>query len=102
MKFLVIRFSSIGDIVLATPAIRCLRKQIITSEVHFLTKPAFRMVTEANPYIDKFHYLSDDINALIRELKQEEYDYVIDLHNNFRSIKIKDVFIANSFHNSHS
>jgi ADP-heptose:LPS heptosyltransferase len=47
------------------------------------------MVTESNPYIDKFFYYDNDINSLITLLKKEEYDYVIDLHNNFRSYKIK-------------
>ncbi|HRE51118.1 MAG TPA: glycosyltransferase family 9 protein [Flavitalea sp.] len=89
MKFLVIRFSSIGDIVLATPVVRCLKKQIITAEVHFLTKSSFRIVTESNPYIDKFFYYDDNLSGLITELKKEQYDYVIDLHNNIRSIKIK-------------
>ena len=54
MKFLVIRFSSIGDIVLASPVLRCLKKQVLTSEFHFLTKSSFKAVTIANPYIDKF------------------------------------------------
>lgn len=89
MKFLVIRFSSIGDIVLASPVLRCLKKQIMTSEVHFLTKHAFRMVTAANPYVDKFFYYDNDIDKVIDALKKEEYDYVIDLHNNFRSNKVK-------------
>ncbi len=89
MKFLVIRFSSIGDIVLASPVLRCLKKQVITSEVHFLTKSSFKIVTAANPYVDKFFYYNDNIDEVIDSLKKEEYDYVIDLHNNFRSNKIK-------------
>lgn len=89
MKFLVIRFSSIGDIVLASPVLRCLKKQVATAEVHFLTKTNFKAVTVANPYVDKFFYYDKDIRSLINELKNEDYDYVIDLHNNFRSGKIK-------------
>lgn len=89
MKFLVIRFSSIGDIVLASPVMRCLKKQVETAELHFLTKNSFRAVTEANPYIDKFFYLNNDLDAVIEQLKAEDYDYVIDLHNNFRSKKIR-------------
>jgi ADP-heptose:LPS heptosyltransferase len=89
MKFLVIRFSSIGDIVLASPVLRCLKKQIVTSEIHFLTRSDFKIVTEANPYADRFFYYDDNLYTLIRELKKERYDYVIDLHNNFRSNKIK-------------
>ena len=88
MKFLVIRFSSIGDIVLTTPAIRCLKQQVENAEVHFLTKSNFKAVTEGNPYIDKFYYFKNDLGSLINELKEEQYDYIIDLHNNFRTKRI--------------
>lgn len=88
MKFLVIRFSSIGDIVLTTPAIRCLKQQVENAEVHFLTKENFKTVTEGNPYIDKFFYFKNELSALINELKLEHYDYVIDLHDNFRTKRI--------------
>jgi ADP-heptose:LPS heptosyltransferase len=57
MKILVIRFSSIGDIVFTTPAIRCLKQQVPNAEVHFLSKQSFKAVTEANPYIDHFFFL---------------------------------------------
>jgi ADP-heptose:LPS heptosyltransferase len=89
MKFLVIRFSSIGDIVLASPVMRCLKTQVPLAEVHFLTKLSFKMVTSSNPYIDKFFYYDKDLNEVIDQLKKEDYDYVIDLHNNFRSVKVK-------------
>jgi len=89
MKFLVIRFSSIGDIVLASPVLRCLKKQVMTAEIHFLTKSSLKPVTISNPYVDKFFYYDNDIGMVINQLKREQYDYVIDLHNNFRSNKVK-------------
>ncbi|HZE83948.1 MAG TPA: glycosyltransferase family 9 protein [Puia sp.] len=89
MKFLIIRFSSIGDIVLTTPVIRCLRQQVATAEIHYLTKLAYRPILAANPYIDKLHFLEDDLAATIAELKQEDFDYVIDLHHNLRTWKVK-------------
>jgi ADP-heptose:LPS heptosyltransferase len=97
MKFLVIRFSSIGDIVLASPVLRCLKKQVLTAEVHFLTKASFKAVTIANPYVDKFFYYDSSLNAVIDLLKKEDYDYVIDLHNNFRSNKIKRALGVKSY-----
>lgn len=97
MKFLVIRFSSIGDIVLASPVLRCLKKQVMTAEVHFLTKSSFKPVTISNPYVDKFFYYDKNINAVIDLLKNEEYDYVIDLHNNFRSYKVKKALGVKSY-----
>src|SRR6185437_8251962 len=89
MKFLIIRFSSIGDIVLTTPVVRCLKKQVVTAEVHFLTKEAFSPILAANPYIDKLHLLKDDWDGLIEALRKEDFDYVIDLHHNLRTMKVK-------------
>ncbi len=88
-KILVIRFSSIGDIVLASPVLRCLKKQLPDATIHFVTKTNFKIVTASNPYIDKFFYYDKDLSVVITELKKEQYDYVIDLHNNLRSNKIR-------------
>ena len=88
-KFLIIRFSSIGDIVLTTPVIRCLRKQYPEAEIHFLTKQAFRSIVAHNPYINKIHTLGDSFELLLHELMIEEYDYIIDLHHNLRTLRIK-------------
>lgn len=95
-KILVIRFSSIGDIVLTTPVFRLIKKQVEQAELHFVTKLRFKAVTSENPYIDKFHYLDEDWEGLIDALKKENYDVVIDLHNNFRSNKIRRALKARS------
>src|SRR6201995_4769883 len=89
MKFLIIRFSSIGDIVLTTPVVRCLKKQLVTAEVHYLTKASFSPILQANPYIDRIHTLNEDLEATIAELRNEDFDYVIDLHHNLRTWKVK-------------
>ena len=89
MKILVIRFSSIGDIVLASPVFRCLKRQLEGVEIHFLTKHSFKAVTEANPYIDKFHYYDDNLKELLFILKKEKFDHVVDLHNNIRSRMVR-------------
>ena len=89
MKVLIIRFSSIGDIVLTTPVVRCLRQQRPESEIHYLTKEEFKAVIAHNPYINKVHYLQDDLGKVIEELKKEKYNYVIDLHNNLRTARVK-------------
>src|SRR6516162_6694261 len=90
MKVLIIRFSSIGDIVLTTPVIRCLKKQVATAEIHYLTKSNYSSVVAPNPYIAKCHYLEDNLDQVIRELKSEDFDYIIDLHHNLRSLRVKD------------
>jgi ADP-heptose:LPS heptosyltransferase len=88
-KFLIIRFSSIGDIVLTTPVMRCLRKKYPDAEIHFLTKQSFKGILASNPYIDKIHTLGDSYELMLHELKTEAYDYVIDLHHNLRTLRIK-------------
>jgi len=89
VKFLIIRFSSIGDIVLTTPVIRCLKQQVEEAEIHFFTKRQYESIVESNPYIDKVHYLDDNLSEKIKELKDEFYDHIIDLHNNLRTSKVK-------------
>ncbi len=89
MKFLIIRFSSIGDIVLTTPAVRCLKTQVPEAEVHYLTKKAFNGIIASNPYVDKLHLLEDDFASMIEKLKEEKFDCVIDLHHNLRTLKVK-------------
>lgn len=89
MRLLFIRFSSIGDIVFTTPAIRCTKQQIPGVELHFLTKASMKAVTEANPYIDHFHYFDKDLNATIKDLKAFQFDYIIDLHKNLRTFQIQ-------------
>ncbi|MDQ2772206.1 MAG: glycosyltransferase family 9 protein [Bacteroidota bacterium] len=89
MKILVLRFSSIGDIVLTTPVLRALARQVPGAEVHFATKPAYRGLLEANPYVAKVHLLGGSLRELVQQLKAEKFDYVVDLHHNLRTLLIK-------------
>jgi len=89
MKFLVIRFSSIGDIVLTSPVVRCLKQQVPDAEVHFLTKNQFRSIVDHNPYVDKVHILGDSFELMLHELKVEDYNYIVDLHHNLRTLRVK-------------
>jgi heptosyltransferase-2 len=88
-KFLIIRFSSIGDIVLTTPVVRCLRKALPDAEIHYLTKSSYRDILTPNPYINKLHFLGNDWDGMLNELKNESFDFIIDLHHNIRTLKIK-------------
>ncbi|MFC2114221.1 glycosyltransferase family 9 protein [Bacteroidota bacterium] len=97
MKVLVIRLSSIGDIVLTSPVIRALKSQVPSLELHFVVKKRFLDVVKENPFIDKIHVLDTDLGNVIRELKAEKFDYIIDLHKNFRSFKIKTALKEKSF-----
>lgn len=87
-KILILRFSSIGDIVLTSPVVRCLKTQLEAVEIHYLTKKPFASILEANPYIDKvytFDKATQPLKQVVQELQKEQYDIVVDLHKNFRS-----------------
>ncbi|TXK37408.1 glycosyltransferase family 9 protein [Pontibacter qinzhouensis] len=88
-KILILRFSSIGDIVLTTPVIRCIKQQVPGAEVHFCTKQGFKGMLESNPYVDKVHVLQSSLKELVQGLQAENFDYVVDLHNNLRTRIIK-------------
>ena len=97
VKFLIIRFSSIGDIVLTTPVLRCLKQQVQGAKIHFLVKKEFYQVIRTNPHIDHIHIFDGDLSATIREIRLEGFDYIIDLHNNLRSFLIKNRLRIMSF-----
>jgi len=97
-KFLVIRFSSIGDIVLTTPVVRCLRKRFPDADIWFLTKKRFSSIVESNPYLTKVITLDDDFEDTIDVLKEEKFDGVIDLHFNLRTLRIKQALKGVPFH----
>lgn len=87
-KILIIRFSSIGDIVLTTPVMRCLKTQLPSAEVHYLTKGIYADLLKDNPYIDRLFTIQESTREVAGILKKENYDHIIDLHRNFRSASI--------------
>ena len=90
-KVLIIRFSSIGDIILTTPLLRCVKQQLGV-ELHYLTKKYFSGLLQHNPYVDTIHCIDKEIgDGLIKELKAEKFDFIVDLHGNWRSLWIKKV-----------
>jgi ADP-heptose:LPS heptosyltransferase len=87
-KILLVRFSSIGDIVLTTPVIRCVKQQL-GAEIHFLTKNEFSSLLRPNPYIDKLITIDKNVDEVIPDLKAEQYDFIADLHHNLRTLQLK-------------
>lgn len=78
-----------GDIIYTTPVVRCLKQQLPGCEIHFLTKEQFQYIYRKNPYLTKLHFLKPTLKETIDEIKAENYDYIIDLHNNLRTTLIK-------------
>jgi ADP-heptose:LPS heptosyltransferase len=90
VKVLVIRMSSMGDIVLTTPVLRALHTQLTGEvEIHYLCKQRFAGLLEANPRIQRIHTFDKTVQEVLPALEQEQFDYVIDLHRNIRSAVVK-------------
>ncbi len=85
-KVLIIRFSSIGDIVLTSPVSRLLKAK--GHEVHYLSKKSFRGLLESNANIDKVYTIDNKVSEVIDQLQAENYDFVADLHWNIRSKQV--------------
>lgn len=87
-KILIIRFSSIGDIVLTSPVIRCVKNKY-GAQIHFLTKEQYGPILDSNPYVDKIILVNNNFGDVIKKMKVEKYDCIIDLQNNFKSLWVK-------------
>ncbi len=85
LKILVIRFSSIGDIVLTFHALRCLKEKHPNAEVHFLTKSTYKELLLASTFHDKTLFFDGDLKQTKGEIRKENYSHIIDLHNNLRT-----------------
>ncbi|MFK8006460.1 MAG: glycosyltransferase family 9 protein [Saprospiraceae bacterium] len=87
-KVLIIRFSSIGDIVLTLPVVQYAKQQL-NCEVHFLTKKSFESILVFNPHLDKIYTINKKVSEVLSELKLEKYDAIIDLHKNLRTMQVR-------------
>lgn len=88
MKILILRFSSIGDIILTTPVVRCLKAQFPEVEIHYLTRASYRSLLENLPGISKVICFEKSAFETIAELKLAGYDHIIDLHKNLRTKRL--------------
>ena len=89
-KILILRLSSIGDILLSTPLIRALRRRFPYARIDFVVKSQFAELLRTNPYLSKLYSLDTKkgrpaLSELRRTLRSQQYDLIVDIHNNFRS-----------------
>ena len=88
-KILVVRFSSIGDIVLTSPVLSAIKRQIKNVEIHYLTKKQYEGLVLNNPNVDRVFTINGQMSSVISLLKNEKYDYIVDLHRNLRTSRLK-------------
>ena len=88
-KILIIRLSSLGDILLTTPVIRALKEKFPGAQVDFTVKNQYKDALSANPNLSNFIIYDKKENGQIAaRLATSRYDLIIDLQNNFRSRKL--------------
>jgi lipopolysaccharide heptosyltransferase II len=91
-SILIIRLSSLGDILLTTPLLRSIKKKYPDIKIDFILKEQYREILQFNPYISRIYEYSTEPGrkkALFKTLKGNKYDLVIDLQNNFRSAQLR-------------
>jgi len=90
-KILIIRLSSLGDILLTTPFVRAIKTQFPHIKIDMLIREEYADVIKLNPYLNSklfFKKNDQDYNKLIEQLRDNRYELVIDLQSNLRSKKI--------------
>lgn len=90
-KILVIRLSSLGDVLLTTPLIRTIKKKNPSIQIDFVVREQFSDAVQYNPNLNKIYKYSNSTSEkqnLFKFLSLEKFDLVIDLQNNLRSKEI--------------
>ncbi len=82
-KILIIKLAAVGDTILLVPVLRELRKKLPQAEIHWLVSSVNASLAQTVPYVDRVIVWTPvspwGVPALVRELKKETYDTVIDL-----------------------
>ena len=90
MRILVIKFSSIGDIILTTSPLTTLRRQFPEAQIDFFTLNEYSSILEGHPHLNQILVLDRsagylELKKVGRHLNDLKYDLVLDLHNSIRS-----------------
>ncbi len=96
-QILVVRFSSLGDVVLTTPVLGALKAKFPRSRIFFLTKAQYADLVRNDPRIshliefdpERQHKGLTGLMNLISQLRRYEFDLLIDLHANLRSFLVR-------------
>ncbi len=97
-KILVIRFSSLGDVLLTSPLLRSLKRKFPEAKIDFLVKENYVDAVRFNPNISEvLIFKKEEEKVIARKLKERRYDSVIDLQNNIRSKRIREKLGARAF-----
>ena len=89
-KILIVRLSSLGDILLSTPLVRSIKKKFPHVTIDYLLREEYKDVLINNPYINRLFLFKRNENGAPEELTFNKYDLIIDLQNNLRSAAFRN------------
>lgn len=89
-RILVLRLSSLGDVVLTAPVYRNLKAHWPDARISVLVKPAFCPVLENNPYVDEVIPFRS-LRQAIREIRRRNFTHLLDLHATLRTFLIRNL-----------
>lgn len=87
LRILVVKFSSLGDIILIIPTLKVLKQQFPNANISLLTQEKYSALLKDCPYLDKIIIVNDNykkwrnISSLAGKLRRQGFDYIIDLQN---------------------
>jgi len=89
-KILLLRLRRIGDIVLTTPAVSALKQSFPKASLTYIVEEPYARLVEGNPALDRVISVKPKLNAgdslrLIRRIRKERYDAVLDFHGGPRT-----------------
>ena len=84
-KILLVRLSSIGDIVLTFPVVAAIKSYFPSCQIDYVTKKQFATLLEACPGINQAFFFDNSLAQLRQQLDFRHYDAVFDLHHNLRT-----------------
>ena len=98
-KILIVKPSSLGDVIHSLPFLNAVKTCLPESEIHWIIAKGLEGILERHPMIDKLWVIDKDswkniqnvkstiqeIKVLFKKLKQEKYDLVVDLQGLLRS-----------------
>jgi lipopolysaccharide heptosyltransferase II len=90
-RVLIVRFSSLGDVVLTTPLVRAIRTRHPDATITFVTKRHYAPLLAGNPHLDRVVALEpgESVGSLASRLAGESFDACLDLHGNLRSLLLR-------------
>lgn len=85
-KILVVRLSSLGDIVLSSPVYKNIKAKWPQAHVTLMVKPQFAQVLAGHPDIDEIMVAKKGLWANIRQIRAGHYTHYLDLHSTLKSM----------------